>query len=43
MDGLKIIQENLLDYLDDNDINPETAEPEVKKIVGLVFKNSINL
>lgn len=43
MDALKIIQETLLDYLDDNDINPDTADPELKKIVGLIFKNSINI
>lgn len=43
IDALKIIQETLLDYLDDNDINPDTADPQVKKIVGLIFKNSINI
>lgn len=43
IDVLKIIQETLLDYLDDNDINPDTADPQVKKIVGLIFKSSINI
>lgn len=43
IDALEIIQETLLDYLDDNDINPDTSDPEFKKIVGLIFKSSINI
>jgi|LGVE01.1.fsa_nt_gb hypothetical protein len=43
IEALNIIQGNLMSYLDDNGIVPEEADPEIRKIVGLVFKSSINI
>jgi hypothetical protein len=43
LEALDKLQKGLLSYLDDNGINPDEVDPEVKKIVGLIFKTSINL